>query len=54
MAGLRKIVVAVRERIAYSLSAKYGMPLAEIARLTGVSTSAVAKAVERIRKIKAR
>ena len=52
MGGRRKIVVAVRERIAYSLSVKYGMPLAEIARMTGVSTSAIAKTVERMRKIK--
>ena len=41
--GRRPVVSQVRRQIAFTLFESYGIPLAEIARKTGVSTSAISK-----------
>ena len=49
--GKRKKVSKVRAKISYYLSQK-GIPMAEIARRAGVSTSAIAKAIRNLEEIK--
>ncbi len=50
--GQRRKASRVRAQIAYALSRGWGIPLAEIARNVGVSTSAVANAIAKFEKEK--
>ena len=47
MGGRRSCISQVRLQIAYQLVQDYGIPLAEVARQLGVSTSAISKAITR-------
>ncbi len=47
--GRRPAVSQVRKQIAFTLFESYGIPLAEIARETGVSTSAISKTLSKTR-----
>jgi len=49
--GKRKKVSKVRAKISYYLSHE-GIPMAEIARRVGVSTSAIANAIKNLEEIK--
>ena len=46
LGGQRRRVSWARVRIAHQLNREWGMPMAEIARRVGVSTSAIANALE--------
>jgi len=50
MGAKRGRIGQVRSQIAYQLVEDYGVPLAEIARQLGVTTSAISKAINRIAK----
>ncbi len=43
-----RIVSEIREKIGYYLNRELGFPLAEVARNLGVSTSAVAMAIQKL------
>jgi putative transposase len=45
--GQRKAVSKVRARLAFQLNREFGIPMAEIARAAGVSTSAITKAIKK-------
>jgi len=47
MGSRRGCISQVRLQIAYQLVQDYGIPLAEVARQLGVSTSAISKAITR-------
>ncbi|NOR04752.1 MAG: hypothetical protein GQ575_00390 [Deltaproteobacteria bacterium] len=47
MGSRRDCISRVRLRIAYQLVQDYGIPLAEVARHLGISTSAISKAIAR-------
>ncbi len=51
MGAKRGRIGQVRSQIAYQLVEDYGVPLAEVARQLGVTTSAISKAINRIAKI---
>lgn len=50
MGAKRGHIGRVRSQIAYQLVEDYGVPLAEVARQLGVTTSAISKAIDRIAK----
>jgi len=50
MGSRRGRICQVRSQIAYELVEQYGLPLAEVARQLGVTTSAISKAINRITK----
>jgi DNA-binding MarR family transcriptional regulator len=47
MGSRRRGISQLRARIAFQLVEQYGLPLAEVARQLGVTTSAVSKAITR-------
>jgi putative transposase len=50
MGSRRGRIAAIRAKIANELVEKYGLPLAEVARQLGVTTSAISRAISRLSK----
>ena len=48
LGGQRRAVSRVRGKVGWILSREYGISLAEIARMVGVCTSAIAKAIQKM------